>query len=755
MTSLEKITDSLLHSKAIQTTNHEHLQSQIQLRETNRNSALMNLKLLVGDVQRRVRDMEDVGERVKHLDDQLHQNKLKLSAVLLLLLKEQKRFDALHHTILHSESSWEGFPHQLAVVLKALHERLTLIQELKKFRFFLLQAQRSFIVMWHIERLKTFTEEEVSVQKKELSSFLCLLDEKIHTTKEEKSEIEKNIQIVMKEKESLLTKLHLSQKRELVLEAEWKAIDDIERMEDQEREAIVLSSVSAGNSLFDGLQERKEKVLSSLAVLRSNLQDIQDEKCSIKKENAAALLQHATDLKRSLVRQEELVRERVFFRKMAYQSLQHCVSIREKTIASLQSMYFVISIADIVRQHYVFRQSGLIAQQVEKCSLQKTCKKLHAQREALLLAQRVEGARKRRYAEGSAAVFAEESLLRQSVEDEAFQERMQIKEKEEMAKPRDPTPPRPMEVIHPVRPQKPKGKPHELSNESSFFVLKESASENPCTGNSKVHLYPKAEQELPHSCGSREDCRPPRSSRDSSGAYYSNSVVFSSHCDKGLQNKEVNSPKDQDNPNEKGSLPSSMLLLPKPSSPAVPGTGKTPVHGISANDLPVPCTASQLWSDPDQQQLSRKSRFFQQPLPRPVPPSTSPTFAPLCANSHSKRKKGGRILNALAEKSRRKNTKLRHVPVPLGEQESPQPRRPQGFIKVDNRAAVVTGPGISEISALTFALRQQRQVNGGGKVHTPPRGLGNGSLVTGAPSGGTSFPLESLKKGDDLFADLF
>lgn len=749
MTSLERITGSLLHSKAIQSTNHEHLQCQIQLREANRNSALMNLKLLVGDVQRRVRDMEEIDDRVQRLDDQLHQSKLKLSAVLLLLLKEQNRFDSLYQTVLHSDSCWDGFPHQLADVLKALDGRLTLLREVKKIRSFLRKAQRSFLLTWYAARVKKMAQNEVFLQKKEFSSILDQLNQQIDSTAIKKTKIEKRIQIAIEEKKTILEKLYFSQQRELTLEAEWNVFEVLQKNENEERGAIIVQGITAGNMLLNRLQEKKEYLLGHLGICRSNLQELRAEKGRMKEENVCNEQNCTEKLKTCLEQKEQFMLRRVSTREMTQKSIQRCFSLGNETTNSLRSIFMILSLSRITQQHFVMHQSVLMNQEQEMDSLRRRYKELCAQRETLL-AQRIEEVKRRRYAEASAAVFAEESLLRHSTEEEALKGQMEIVAIEKRTRPPTKKPTSSVEVINSTSPKASTSLHNGLSERHPLLPIKASSIDMlPTEAGNAPPLYHAGDPQSSMLNSISKGGRPRKHYRaDSSIAIAHNSVIFASHSEEDLQCEKGILESNEPTHCENGASSRILSSLYETSSASLPFS-IAPIPGDTVSAAPDTS------SDTTEQKNIKKSRFFQRPLPRPVPPSAMPSFAPLSPNLVTTTKKRSTTLSVFPKGRKKKNNHSQRTPIHLVEQESPQPRRPQSFLKADHHGAVVGGGGLSEISALTFALRQQRHINGGREFRTPPRRRRSESLAAGAAIGGTSFPLESLKKGDDVFADLF
>lgn len=751
MNSLEKITDSLLHSKAVQNTNHEHLQCQIQFRESSRNSALMNLKLLVGDVQRRVRDLEDVGDRVKRLDDQLHQNKLKLSALLLLLLKEQKRFDALHRTVMYSDSCWASFPHQFAQVWSALQERLSLIKEVKHLLSLLFKAKYYFIVLWHLTRLQSMTEKEINLQKKEFNSFAHDMDVEIRATEQEKIFMERSIKLLSEESGALSAKIHLSQRRILTLEARTNFFEAVTKKEHRDREAIVIECTAAVKLLFDKLHFEKKRVMEHLEICRTKLLLVQAEKKKMEEDSATQLVEYATRMRNGLALREQVAYGRSASCESIKQSFQRCLPLVERSNICAWLIFTVLSIVQLVRQHFELRQKILCTQECESTDLKQAFVNLQAQREALLVAQRMQETRKRIYAEASAAIFAEECLLRRGMEQEFLSSLKDVEEKEEREWNKKEAKSKLAEILGVVSLVEPKNQIHGLSQARALSAV---------SGSSTVAIAKKVPMEdkkwsEPSSLlwikGSRR--RMP-SVPSSEGELLYCSSMDSSRREKEQQNdKKMLSENPSTYPLERA-LSSSSLRTTK-NVISVPFIDSSAYGESTAVRDSVGCLLNRPFDD-SLKKTTKKQRIFQRPLPYPLPPAISPTFMHLSSNPRSTKRKSA-VLNVCSQRTQKKKMVQRQVPHIGKEQDSPLPRQPQSFAKSDSRVAPVGEPGLSEISALTFALRQQRHAHGPEEfaASTTRRRRKSGSRAAVIPLSGTSFPLESLKKGDDLFADLF
>lgn len=753
MNSLEKITDSLLHSKAVQNTNHEHLQFQIQFRESSRNSALMNLKLLVGDVQRRVQDMEDVGDRVHRLDDQLHQNKLKLSALLLLLLKEQKRFDVLHRTVMYSDSCWASFPHQLTQVWSALQERLNLIKNVKHLLFLLSKAKHYFIVLWHLTRLQSMAEEEITLQKKEFNSFLYDMDIEIRATEQEKNLMERSMALLSEESAALLTEIHLSQRRKLTLEARTTFFEAVVKKELQEREAILFKCSATVKLLFGRFHDEKESVMEHLEVSRTKLLFVQANKQKMEEDSATQVVEHAARMRNRLAMKERLVDERLASLESSKQSCQRCLPLVRQSNTCVRLIFTVLSIVQFVRQHFEMRQKILRTQEYESIDLKQVFANLQAQREALLVVQRMQETRSRVYAQASAAIFAEECLLRRGMEQEFLSTLKGVEEKEEADRKKEQAKPKLVEMVEVASLVEPKNRIHGLQQARALPALSGSTSAAVVVATEVAKEDKKGPR--PSSLDwIKSSCRRMPSVSSSEGELLHCSPMDSSRRE---EEQQDNQKKSSENPRTHPlwrAFPSSLLRTTKNVTPA-PFIDSS-AHGDSTV---VQNSIGGLLNRPLDDSLkktSKKQCIFQRPLPCPLPPAISPTFIHLGLNPSNTKKKGT-VLNACSQRTQKKKMNQRQVPHVDSEQDSPLPRQPQNFAKRDNRVASVGGPGLSEISALTFALRQQRFAHGAEDfgASTTRRRPKSGSRTAVIPLCGTSFPLESLKKGDDLFADLF
>ncbi|CAD2219382.1 hypothetical protein ADEAN_000688700 [Angomonas deanei] len=128
MSSLEKCADSLLEQKTIQLTTHELLEKQVQELERTKRSLGFNVKRTVGDVQRRVQDIAELQNGIEHLNQQLSEGKLKVSALDMQHTQTKKHNERILSSLSQTATEWHNFPETVAKVFSCLRERKLLLQ---------------------------------------------------------------------------------------------------------------------------------------------------------------------------------------------------------------------------------------------------------------------------------------------------------------------------------------------------------------------------------------------------------------------------------------------------------------------------------------------------------------------------------------------------------------------------------------------------------------------------------------------------
>lgn len=417
MASLENCTDALLLRKAQQSSHHDHVEGELRRTETHRNAALMNLKLLIGDVQRRRADTEIMADTARRSEDQLQHLKLKLSGVLLLYQKEQKKFEALSRMLMQCDAQWAGVPQQIAFTMIALRERRVLQKEASTLVTVIQTSRDLLAVTHHNAKVREYAVEEFNRQHQLLKETVARLEERNEQQRQEML---------------ATTEAHAATRQQLVAYQESSHVMQREDLYEEAREAMTATYISVMAVYRDELLPAYLLGAKSIAAV------LEEQRCS---------LQSNVNHRYGQWRTEELVTEECRARlallgeqKAAYQDLvvqRHGYLLQQTTAKSAAEAEQRVAVEQLASRHTSvahqvnallslirFARSMRHRMTAEEQTRQQQRKAKEAElatvqeQHNLYLRQRWVEVVTRKYEEMRAAVEAEESLTRRPAEED-------------------------------------------------------------------------------------------------------------------------------------------------------------------------------------------------------------------------------------------------------------------------------------------------------------------------------------------------
>lgn len=679
----------------------------------------MNLKLLIGDVQRRVKDVEEVNEDTARSEDQLHQKKLKLTAVLLLLQKEQGKYEDTIRIIDQMDSSWAGFPQQIAQLISAAQHRRRLQEEARVFLAALKDAQKNYVITWQVARLRKLIQQEHASQSQLLQAYHECIKKKIEIAENQRESLRQENQLYKSELDKLAKKAETLEHEQCMLNAQLHFTKNVWNPALEDQRLLVTDYLMKFRTALEGIQHTDSEVSNQLEEGNLQLTRSQQQYHLIQAAIREKTFLHEEAKKKLLQHKDQLVEE--------YSNISCKIGAMKTQIQASQQAYFdavkttalKLSLAKLLQQHHCFIQKNRAELERRQSATEEKLRSLQLERDEVVI-QRMKASWMKACLENQAGQLAEESLTRRSLEEEVLGKMNALFEMEKAERDRI--------ISH--RP-------------SAVEVLPMHTPTKGRVGSRKTapHIFNETTNMKMNSVSKRRRKR---------------------NCSSSPEVQLSTSPNGH-SANRERSLSSLIGCAPKrklPRSTYPLSSMETASEAVSSVVSALPrSTTTTVNTSPKRTRKTRipsRCLVAQTPLSRTRKPSASASsglssfFGPL---GNVPEHVAGEDKKTGLPKGRGGATPFNEAGFRIGE--SPQPRCPRIYSTEARPKNPVPYSGASEISALTHALRKQRQatIHAQGCKHNSHQG--SSEIPSVGPLNSTTFPLDSLMTGDDLFSDIF